>query len=196
MIKNLTQSSLTNDIKYRSMSVGNLPSSEYLIQSYILDTATAVVEFDVTGLGSQFRHLQLIYSARSTHNGSLEAIFLRFNGVQTASYSRHRMRGDGSGINSAANVSQTSILGVGVLAGATIGTNIFAAGIIDILDPFSTNKNTTTRTLDGQVGASNWIGLESGAFYSTAAITSITLFSQNSANFVAGSRFSLYGVTA
>jgi hypothetical protein len=186
MIKNLTQSSLTNDIKYRSMSVGNLPSSEYLIQSYVLNTTTASVEFDVTGLGSQFRHLQLAISAISPSDVS----FMRFNGDSGSNYRVHGLRGNGSTVSSyvIGGSAQTNLQLSTILASNTTYTKV-----IDILDAFNTNKNTTIR---GLIGNSNQgIELISGVYLQTAAITSIFL-RPFTGSYSTGSRFSLYGVTA
>jgi hypothetical protein len=80
-----------------------------------------------------------------------------------------------------------------VFVGNSNTANIFGAAVVDILDPFSTTKNTTVRTLLGQTSSTNRVALSSGAFYSTAAITSVTLFPETE-SILAGSRFSLYGI--
>jgi hypothetical protein len=71
----------------------------------------------------------------------------------------------------------------------------FGAGVIDILDPFSTTKNKTLRGLGGITSseATN-IALRSGSWASTSAVTSITCLPFSADNWVAGSRFSLYGI--
>jgi hypothetical protein len=179
------------------MLAGTLPSSEYLIATTVLTQNEPSVTFNnLDQFAGVYKHLQIVYVGRSTINDTIESTFIRFNGVNTASYSRHRLRGSGANINSAGDFSTTSIQGTGVLAGATLNSSIFSAGIIDILDPFSNSKNTTTKTFDGLASSVNWVGLQSGAFYSTAPVTSITIFSETGANLATGSRFSLYGVTA
>jgi hypothetical protein len=65
-------------------------------------------------------------------------------------------------------------------------------GIMDIFEPFNTNKNTSVRTMTGVNGFG--IALLSGLWLNTAALTTIT-FDGNVGSFVQGSRFSLYGVT-
>jgi len=169
------------------MSVGNLPSNEYLIQSRVLDTATASVEFDVTGLGSQFRHLQLVCAAFSD-----SWITIRMNGVTTdGAYTYHELRGNGSSITSSANAGGQTFLLAGLGQASTGPTAL----ITDFLDVFSTNKNKTIRSLAGTTSGGNIVQLTSGAWLSTSAITSIQVRHFN-ANFQIGSRFSLYGVTA
>ena len=46
MIKSASRSSLVEDVKYTSMSAGVVPSSEYLIESRVLDTAVPSITFD------------------------------------------------------------------------------------------------------------------------------------------------------
>jgi hypothetical protein len=79
------------------------------------------------------------------------------------------------------------------LPAATATAGAFGADIIDILDPFKTTKNTTTRALVGQSGSFSRVALESGLWINTAAVTSISLVDVFG-NFVQNSRFSLYGM--
>jgi hypothetical protein len=73
--------------------------------------------------------------------------------------------------------------------------NIFAAGICDILEPFTSNRNKTIRCLHGVPGTGNpGIFLGSGFRNNTEAITSLTLFPDAGQSFVANSRFSIYGI--
>ena len=66
MIKSASQSSLTSNIKYRSMSAGSVPSSEYLITSTVLTQNEPSITFDVSGLSAQFRHLVLLEALMPT----------------------------------------------------------------------------------------------------------------------------------
>ena len=76
----------------------------------------------------------------------------------------------------------------------------FGASIIDIYDFASTTKTTTARSLFGRIGAtntaSNKVGINSGMWNNTAAVTSISfgLPTVGFVNYVAGSRFSLIGI--
>lgn len=69
-------------------------------------------------------------------------------------------------------------------------TNAFSASITDFLDPYSTTKNKTIRTLGGYNGET---ALNSGLWQSTSSITSITIRTTTD-NFAIGSRFSIYGI--
>jgi hypothetical protein len=190
MIKSALQSSLTNDIKYTSMSVGNLPSNEYLIQSYVLDSVTATVTFDITGLGSQFRHLQLVIAAKTNRADRADLLYIKLNNSDATK--AHILQGTGTSVQSL-----SEDLRVGYIAGATT-TSVFGAAVVDILDAFSSTKNKTVRVLsgynNGTGGGESIVALGSNFLNSTSTLTSVVVAAIGS--FAIGSRFSLYGVTA
>jgi hypothetical protein len=158
-----------------------------LLQTEILTGSQASVTFsDLNSTyGSIYQHLQI----RMVGNGN-EAT-LRFNGVTTSgSYKDHRLFGLNGSVSSGTVYTDKILLGA-----MGVDTDQFAATVVDILDPFSTDKNTTIRALSGRPRASNAIvQLISGLFISTNAITSIEI--SDSVNFTTGSRFSLYGLKA
>jgi hypothetical protein len=164
-----------------------------LITTTILSSSQPSVTFNNLGdYSSTYKHLQIRVVSRSTQANNLESFLLRMNGISSASYSYHQMYESGSSVASFGIANNTSIV-AGFSAGANAGTNIFSANVIDILDPFSTTKNTTTRSFLGSTGAASGVRLYSGSFINTASITSLEV-RDPSANFVTGSRFSLYGI--
>jgi hypothetical protein len=72
----------------------------------------------------------------------------------------------------------------------------FAAHIIDVLDYTSAAKFKTTRMLGGYAAGNgnSYLQLASGNWRSTAAVNSIQIISLGGDAFVAGSRFSVYGI--
>ena len=199
-IKSLSQSSLTNFQKYSSMLAGNAafsPSAYHLLETQVLSSSASSVTF--TGLGSytDYKHLQIRMTARNDITANTISTVLTFNGDTGSNYAHHKLEGDGSSVSSDAGTSRSNI-DLEVTPAANAASNIFDAKVIDILDFASTNKNTTVRALNGLVDSSisrTRIYLLSGVYLSTNAITSITLDQAiASGNFVAGSRFSLYGV--
>jgi hypothetical protein len=77
----------------------------------------------------------------------------------------------------------------------------YYVGIIDILDPFETTKNTTIRCFLGGTGTNSKVGLSTGGWFSTSALTSFALSvgrgnpaPWQGSSFNGGSRFSLYGI--
>lgn len=193
MIKSASQSSLTNNIKYRSMAAGVVPSNEYLIQtSLIQNNTTAFVDFDVSSFAGVYKHLKLVTATRGTSSGTAaDEVLITFNG-QSSTYYTHRMA------SSSGSVSSSAFSGnyVSQNPRTSSGTLFFVGAEIDILDPFNPNKNTTVRSLFGGSGSShNTIVFNSVGWFSTAIITNIRL-SAEANYFGQGTRLSLYGVTA
>ena len=205
MIKSASRSSLVEDVKYNSMSAGVVPSSEYLIESRVLDTAVTQVTFNnLDQFAGIYKHLQVVISARSDRADAGTdnlRVFINSNTTNT-SYASHVLVGTGSTVNSGADIGDTLFTNIIGATTAALGpANAFYANIIDILDAFSTTKNKTLRSLSGNEapdagGRARAIELRSLLFMSTNAISSLQFDQRFGSNFVAGSRFSIYGVTA
>ncbi len=165
-----------------------------LISTTVLGSSQASVTFSSLNTGV-YKHLQIRMTTRSSTTYG-DDVILRFNADSGSNYSHHLLVGNGSAVNSYNGTTQTFIKG-GYTAASDQTASAFGAGVIDILDPFSTTKNKTTRNLTGAPlsgGSGSQVQLWSGAWYSTSAVTSITLTSYAAANFLTGSRFSLYGL--
>ena len=173
---------------------GGVAGTYELIETQILGSAASSITFSsLATYASTYKHLQIRYVARESSTGL--NTFMRLNNDSGNNYSEHQLYSDGSGIGSTATASVNKPF-IGSMASSTDPTNTFGAGIVDILDAFSTTKNKTVRTSSGNspgVTASRYIFLRSFAWYSTASLTSATVY-PTSADFVAGSRFSLYGI--
>lgn len=162
-----------------------------LIETVLISTNTASVTFsNLNNYSADFKHLQIRSTVRTSYANASDFIKLTFN-ADTTGYSRHGLLGNGSSVSS---YSGTDIIATADIPGATAGSNRFGAVIFDILDAYSTSKNTTVRNISGQNSDSNVIGLLSGLWIDTSAVTSIKLESGNGQSFVSGSRFSLYGI--
>ena len=143
-----------------------------------------------------FTHLQLRCVIRGDNAGaSVDAAFDFINGTQT--YSQHELQGTGTGVFSFGSTS-IGIMNFVTMPGATATANVFGSIIVDILDYTSTVKNKTVRQIGGyDANGSGSVGLKSAAQYDAATpITQIRLRPYNASNFVAGSRFDLYGITS
>jgi hypothetical protein len=119
---------------------------------------------------------------------------LRFNGDTGSNYSWHYLAGYGSSVLSTDAPNQPNVRLQSFAPGDGSPSGVFGVGVIDILDFASTSKNKTVRALHGALTSTNTgIALTSGAWYNTGAVTSIN-FAIGSNSFLAGTRFSLYGV--
>ena len=150
-----------------------------------------------TSIPSTYKHLQVRAIMKSTTSGSgIDDLRIQANSDTAANYSFHYLWGWNGAANAGAGTSTTYMRVEAVIAQAS-STNVFGAAIIDVLDYADTNKYKTFRTLAGEDnnGTATQCGvvLESGAWRSTSAINSLTLYSSAN-NLAQYSSFALYGI--
>jgi hypothetical protein len=172
--------------------VGFDPAYE-LISTSILSSSQSSVVFDVSSLDSTYKHLQLRVVGRTSRVNESDGFGVRLNNDSGNNYSNHGLSGNGSVVSSFFQSDQTTQIFVDRLAGSSAAANIFGSAIVDILDPFSSTKNKTLRSLGGgTTGSAPFIMLKSGAYYSTTSISSVQVRVNDF--FVSGTRISLYGI--
>lgn len=136
-----------------------------------------------------FTHLQIRGIARRS-SGNTNTI-VRFNSDTGNNYATHYLLGNGSSASTGGE-SSVSRFYLDVL---TASATSYAASVMDILDYANTNKYKTARTLAGiDLNGSGSVWLASGLWQNTAAITTVTLSLESSANFEQYSSFALYGI--
>jgi hypothetical protein len=144
-----------------------------------------------------YKHLQIRHLGRDNRAGStFTVLYMRFNGdTSDTNYWFHELRGDGATVTASNSGSGADILFIGSNTASSATSNVFGTSITDILDYSSTTKNKTVRSLYGwDNNGSGRVGLNSGLWSSTSAISSITIFPSGSPTFVSGSTFALYGI--
>jgi hypothetical protein len=147
-----------------------------------------------TNIPNTYSHLQIRWIARDDFNSQASDANMRFNSDSGSNYSWHQLIGDGSSAQAYASTSQTAAR-TGIIVGSTGGSNVFGSTVLDILDYANTNKNKTIRNLAGWDGnGTGSIALNSAAWLSTSAITSITITPRVGTNFQQYSQFALYAV--
>jgi hypothetical protein len=147
---------------------------------------------------STYKHLQLRWISKDTYSGIAAAlrVEMQFNSDTGTNYARHQLYGDGSALTA---LGASSVSTIRFDAAGAYGTtaNEFGVAIVDIIDYASTTKNKTVRGFygaNGNTSNTNYaVGLASGVWLNTNAITSITVISGNS-NFTTTSQFALYGI--
>jgi len=160
-----------------------LSDYELISTSIVSGSSTSSIVFDVSTFASTYKHLQVRSAYFVGTNNNL--VSMRLNADTGSNYSQHYMEGTGSSVVSAGASNATSMY-FGYTQTAL--TNAANAVVCDLLDAFSTTKNKTTRTLSGR----EFISLYSGNWRNTDAVISVTIVSPNV--FIAGSRFSIYGL--
>jgi hypothetical protein len=158
------------------------------ISTTVLGSTSSTITF--SSIPSTYKHLQLRIVSRNNSGNIGRQLVMQFNSDTGFNYTSHAINGTPSFINATNRLSDNYIYFIGASNGAT--ANNFSANIVDILDYANTSKNTTTRTLGGL--HEDGIRLQSGAWYSTSAITSITLSNPSTESYMTGSRFTLYGI--
>jgi len=172
-------------------------SSDYeLITTQILGSSAASVTFSSLGTySSTYKHLQIRASGRADDANFVYQTSMRLNGDTGSNYSSHNLSTEGGASVSSTNRTNQTWMRLLAMAGGGASSSAFSGIVTDILDAYSTSKNKTIRTLAGHHSASTSnLNLSSGAWRNTASITSISFHVENGQNFVAGSRFSLYGI--
>jgi len=167
---------------------GGVAGTYELIETYILGSNQSEVSFSsLATYASTYKHLQIRMVALGTT--SVDNQIIRLNGDTGNNYNSHFLFGDGSSVGSGVYTPKDKIY----IGNSSITANQFTAVVVDILDAFSSTKNTTVRALYGNVGTPNVVQLLSGAWFNTASLTSISV-ARLSNNYTTGSRFSLYGI--
>jgi hypothetical protein len=175
------------------------PSGAYdSLASVTLSASASSVTF--TGVPSGYKHLQIRGIAQSNRATYPDSLQMQLNGDTGANYSNHYLFGNGSSLTAVGYASQNQINTSSTVPSNSYTTSMFGASVIDILDYNNTNKYKTVRLLsgadtNGTAGGGYYptIGLYSGVWLNTNAITSITLL-MGSSSFTQYSSFALYGV--
>ena len=192
MIKSASQSSLVNYKKYSSMLAGYTAASDYKLDEVVLTGNAASVSFDVSAHAGVYKNLQIRYVARTDLADIGDWLNIRFNG-SSSGYAFHSVRGDGSSGIGHGLASSSYLTLYTSLSSASNTANVFSCGTIDFLDVFSSTKAKAVKAIVGVTSSYPRIALCSGVWTGTSAVTSIALTPYTTSNFIAGTRFALYG---
>lgn len=164
-----------------------------LLQTATLTADAASVTFTSSGVWTDYEHLQVRMTGRTNRTVNLGIINVIFNGDTSTSYASHEMFGESPNSFDSyfAAASDVNIRVAFRVDASPAVANSVGAGVLDILDINSANKNTTTRSLSGNTDI---VTLASGVYLKTDAITSMTFSPEASSSIISGSQFSLYGL--
>jgi hypothetical protein len=170
-----------------------MPLNYVLIQETTLTASAASVTFsNIPQTG--YTDLKIVVSARTDNNAGQPWAGLRlaFNG-SSANMSFDALYGNGFSATSGGGTNAEP----GIASSSAATSNTF--GNSEFYIPNYTSNNIKSFSADGvqeNNAATALIALDANLWSQTAAITSMTITSQNSWNFVANSSFSLYGIAA
>jgi hypothetical protein len=180
----------TGSSEYSSVSNSATPFINGAFESIQTFTVGAGGQSSIsfTSIPSTYKHLQIRWI--SQNNSAAYYVQNRFNNDTTTSYASHRLVGNGSTGSVAGTFNEAENSNSPMSA----TTNIFGAGVMDILDYANVNKFKTTRTLGGwDENGSGRIELTSGLWRKTEAINRIDFFAF-AGSFTQHSSFALYGI--
>ena len=168
-----------------------------LISRVSLSASAASIEF--TSIPQTYQHLQcriLMRLSSGTNTGNV-SLYGRFNSDSGSNYNDHYLYGGNGTVAAGSDLSQTGTW-FGEAAGNSVGSNVFAASIVDVLDYASTSKYKTIRSLEGmdQNSAQSYVYLVSSLWRSTSAITSLQIVPSGSQTIAQYSTASLFGIKA
>jgi len=149
---------------------------------------------------STYQHLQLRGVVRESNRSDTNSdLAIQFNSDTTAgNYVAHWMIGNGTAASAGAETSRGNVGGYRAMTAANATASAFGGIVLDILDYSSTSKNKVVRSFNGHDrNGAGILGLVSGAWLSTNAITSMKIYSHYSPGKLAEySTLALYGVRA
>jgi hypothetical protein len=151
--------------------------------------AGGTTSVNFSSIPQTYRHLQI----RAIHQEPADTVALRFNNTGSSNiYTVHNIYGDGGVV---AGYSGSPLM---IYFGTNYGSSgsFFGASVVDILDYTDTSKYTTTRSVTGAENNSAYyrVGMYSGEYYSTSAITSIQILGRSGGTIAQYSQFALYGI--
>lgn len=148
------------------------------------------------GIPSGYKNLQIRCMIINTAGGSGNYAQMRFNEDSTSSYSWHLVSGNGS-TASVNSVTSGNFVRLDQGLYSNNSNTSPQVTICDIVDYASGTKNKTILTLDGgDANGAGFASMLSGAWYNTAPITSIAIYSYSAGSpstFGEHSSFALYG---
>ena len=182
-----------------SSITGNLVTNSYESIATVTVGSGGISVVDFTSIPATYKHLQIRAIGRMTNAGSsTNTISMRINSDTGNSYTNHRILGENATVYAQNNVSVIYFDQMAQWPLASSTASAFGAVIIDILDYANTNKYKTLRSLNGSHGNNTSvadIGLTSGVWMSTSAITSISITGTSySGGLAEYSQFALYGI--
>jgi hypothetical protein len=146
---------------------------------------------DFTSIPQTYTDLKIVLSARTNRASSVsDFLSITFNG-STTNRSGRELYGTGTSVGSIT----LAILGGGLIVGSTATASVFGSTEIYIPDYTSAkNKSLNVDSVSENNGSEAYQDLLVNLWSNTAAITSISIFSNNSASFVQYTTATLYGI--
>lgn len=165
-----------------------------------LGANAATIDTGAGAIAGSFSHLRVVVHARSVTVAALDTVLLQLNADATsAHYATNRTSGSNGGVTNASDN--------GTLAGAYIGISTAANatagffGCCEALIPsyasaLAKDIVSFSSVIDTFAAPTNWTQRAGGTVWNqTGAVTRLAIVCGSGANFLAGSRLTVYGLT-
>lgn len=149
-------------------------------------TGSGATSVTLSSIPATYTDLVLIMNGTAS---SATNVYVRFNGDTGANYSSTMIAGNGSSATSGRNSNDTSIQAFFGFYDTTVANTI-----MQVMNYANTTTNKTA--LARYSYTTNEARAAVGLWRNTAAITSITLLTSNTATFPSSTTFTLYGIKA
>jgi hypothetical protein len=169
------------------------PSGSFDFLATVTAPSAGLASVEFASIPTGYKHLQIRCFAKNTlSNTSTANFYIRFNGDSATNYNAHALYGNGTAATTNIPSGVNPVFAIWGLG----GSSNFGIGIFDILDYANVNKFKTVKGLIGiENNGSGTVGIESGAWRNTNAITSISISMAAGEQTIAQhSQFALYGV--
>lgn len=197
--KSLLRSSLVNNRWYETMLVGNaafipiLPSYELIETITVSGTQSSITFNNLGDYSTTYKHLQIRGVARSNRGDDNSNGGIRFNNDSGSNYNYQHIQTLSGSFESATSTNQSSVILGYTIAGSSVEANAVGGFVIDLLDVYNTNKFKTVKSFSSQPYGRNFICFVTGAWFSTAPVTSVT-FVDVTGSLITNTRMSIYGI--
>lgn len=153
---------------------------------------------DANGLPTTYNHLLIVIRSRSTEVTTRNSQLLTFNNDTGANYAGEAVRGLAAAGAGSLSLTANSIGYDAPCASAT--ANFLGATTFLIPSYSDTTLPKCCLSIEGSIaspssGTNNWAAARQSIWSGTAAITRVTITASGGANFVTGSRMTIYGIT-
>lgn len=175
----------------------NAIGTRLLWDSTVAGVSLPAASITTPTIAATFKHLLVIYRARTTTTASVETILVRVNGISTAAYYDQFLQANNTTVVGGADTAATAMkLGLATAAsGAAKETGFGCIWLPDYTDSsdYMIALGEAAAVYGGAAG-NFYVGKYAGMYAAGGPITTLTFLPQGAGSFTTGTRFSLYGV--
>ena len=168
-----------------------------LVSIYDETLVADAASFDVQGIPQAYKHLKILFQGRGTQAAVNISLLARFNNDSGGNYDQQEVSGNSAAAGFAATVAQTSgrVGYAAAASGSASRTGSFEMTVFNYTGTaFHKQAVSHNEAIWGTAAADAQVGTLGFSWRDTAAVNRFTLL-PSAANFLAGSRLTIYGLS-